>query len=445
MTKVQKKKTSITKKIFISLLLGILMGMFLHYMVPEGSFRDEILINGVFYVVGNGFLRAMQMLVVPLVLCSLIVGSMSIGDTKSMGKIGGKTILFYLITTAVAITLALGVGFLFRPGSGLDINTIESTEVVIQESSSFADTLLNMIPMNPIQSLTEGNMLQIIVFALLIGIILAKLGKKTETVGKFFAEANDVMMEMTNIVMKFAPYGVFCLIAKTFAGIGLDALLPLFKYIIAVYVALAIHCVVVYMLFLKGYTKLNPVIFIKKFFPVMGFAFSTASSNATIPYSIETLEHKIGVPNKIASFTIPLGATINMDGTAIMQGIAVMFAAQAFGIELTTSMILTVIATATLASVGTAGVPGVGLITLSMVFTSVGLPIEAIALIMGVDRIVDMARTAVNIVGDAVCTTIVAHQENLLDVEKYYSLEMNDQEGRTVNPVEVREEDVSEA
>ena len=424
MAKEQKKKMSITKKIFISLLLGILMGMVIHYLVPEGAFRDDVIVNGVFYVVGNGFLRAMQMLVVPLVFCSLIAGSMSIGDTKSMGKIGGKTILFYLVTTAIAITLALGVGFLLRPGHGLDVNSIQTSEVVIGESSSFADTLLNIIPSNPIKSLAEGNMLQIIVFALLIGIILAKLGNKAETVGKFFKQTNDVMMEMTNIVMKFAPYGVFCLIAKTFAGIGLDALLPLLKYIVAVYLALAIHCVVVYMLFLKGFTRLNPVIFIKKFFPVMGFAFSTASSNATIPYSIETLEQKIGVPNKIASFTIPLGATINMDGTAIMQGVAVMFAAQAFGIDLTLSMIVTVIATATLASIGTAGVPGVGMITLSMVFTSAGLPIEAIALIMGVDRIVDMARTSVNIVGDAVCSTIVAHQEKLLDVEKYNSMDM---------------------
>lgn len=426
MAKVQRKKMSITKKIFISLLLGILMGMVLHYMVPEGTFRDDVIINGVFYVVGNGFLRAMQMLVVPLVFCSLIVGSMSMGDTKIMGKIGGKTILFYLVTTAIAITLALGVGFLLRPGTGLDVNSIQSTEVTIAESTSFADTLLNIIPSNPIKSLAEGNMLQIIVFALLIGIILAKFGNKADTVGKFFSQANDVMMEMTNIVMKFAPYGVFCLIAKTFAGIGLDALLPLLKYIVAVYIALAIHCVVVYMLFLKGLTRLNPVIFIKKFFPVMGFAFSTASSNATIPYSIETLEQKIGVPNRIASFTIPLGATINMDGTAIMQGIAVMFAAQAFGIELTPSMIVTVIATATLASVGTAGVPGVGLITLSMVFTSAGLPIEAIALIMGVDRIVDMARTAVNIVGDAVCSTIIAHQEKVLDVDLYNSTELTE-------------------
>ena len=421
MEKKKRQKISITKKIFISLILGVITGIVLHYFVPAGTIRDTFLINGAFYIVGNGFLRAMQMLVVPLVLCSIVVGSMSIGDTKSMGKIGGKTIVFYLATTAVAITIALCIGAILRPGMGLDQTAIESTEVVIGDTSSFSDTLLNIIPSNPISSLANGNMLQIIVFALLLGIILAKLGKRTETVGRFFEEGNHIMMEMTNIVMKFAPYGVFCLIAKTFAGIGFEAFLPLLKYVFSVYLALGIHCAFVYLLLLKGLTKLNPLIFIKKFFPVMGFAFSTASSNATIPYSIETLEQKIGVPNKIASFTIPLGATINMDGTAIMQGVAVMFASQAFGIELTPAMILTVILTSTLASVGTAGVPGVGIITLSMVFTSVGLPIEAIAMIMGIDRIVDMGRTAVNIVGDAVCSTIVAHQEKMLDVEMYHN------------------------
>lgn len=418
-----KKKMSITKQIFIALILGLFTGMLLHYVVPAGTIRDQFIINGVFYVFGNGFLRAMQMLVVPLVLCSLIVGTMSIGDTKSMGKIGAKTIVFYLVTTAMAIALALGIGFLIQPGKGIDYMHMQTSEVTISESTGLADTLLNMIPSNPVRALTEGNMLQIIVFAMLVGIILAKLGKKAETVGKFFQEYNATMMEMTNLVMKFAPIGVYCLIAKTFSGIGFDAILPLLKYMVAVYVALAIHCFGTYLLLLKGMTGLKGSIFIKKMFPVMGFAFSTASSNATIPYNIETLEEKVGVPNKIASFTIPLGATINMDGTAIMQGVAVMFAAQAYNIPLSASVLLTVIFTATMASVGTAGVPGVGMITLSMVFASAGLPLEAIGLIMGVDRILDMARTSVNIIGDAVCTTIVAKQDNSLDLEVYNRIE----------------------
>ena len=258
-------------------------------------------------------------------------------------------------------------------------------------------------------------MLQIIVFALFIGLILAQLKDKAETVGKFFTQFNDIMMKMTTIVMKAAPVGVFCLIATTFSTMGWNAFAPLLKYIFAVFLALAIHCLVTYMLMLKGFTKLSPIKFLSKFAPVMSFAFSTASSNASIPLSIETLDEKLGVSENISSFTVPLGATINMDGTAIMQGVAVVFVAQAFGINLGLNDYLTVILTATLASIGTAGVPGVGMITLSMVFNSIGLPVEGIGLIMGIDRILDMYRTAVNVTGDAVCTTIIAKQSGELD------------------------------
>lgn len=410
------KKLGITTLIFIALLLGALTGVILHYLVPDTQFKD-LLINGVFYILGNGFLRFMQMLVVPLVFCSLVCGSMAIGDTKRLGKVGVKTIIFYLITTALAITVALSIGKIINPGIGLDISSIKQSETTVPESQSFYDVLLNIVPKNPIQSLSEGNMLQIILFALIVGIIMAKLSDEVSVVGQFFTECNKIMMEMTMLVMKIAPVGIFCLIAKTFSGIGFSAFLPLLKYMISVFVALGIQCFVVYSLLLKSFTGLNPYKFIKKFLPVMGFAFSTATSNATIPMSIETLKSKVGVSKKISSFTIPLGATINMDGTAIMQGVAVIFVAQAFGIQLTLVDYLTVIATATLASVGTAGVPGVGLITLSMVFASVNLPVEGIGLIMGIDRILDMTRTAVNITGDAVCTTIVAKQDNDLNLE----------------------------
>lgn len=410
-----KKKINLTTKIFIALILGAVFGIILHYIVPAGTFRDKVLIDGVFYIVGNGFLRLMQMLVVPLVFCSLVCGASAIGDTKTLGKVGFKTIGFYLITTALAITVALSVAKVINPGIGLDISAIEQTETTIGETTSLADTILDIIPKNPIQGLAEGNMLQIILFAIIVGIILAKLGSKVEIVSKFFAQFNDVMMEMTMIVMKIAPIGVFCLISKTFANIGFDAFVPMLKYMLSVFLGLGLQCFVVYMLLLKGLTGLNPIKFIKKFAPVMGFAFSTATSNATIPMSIDTLDKKIGVNKKISSFTIPLGATINMDGTAIMQGVAVVFVSQAFGIGLDFVDYLTVIATATLASIGTAGVPGVGLITLSMVFNSVGLPVEGIALIMGIDRILDMTRTAVNITGDAVCTTVVAAQDGYLD------------------------------
>ena len=421
------KKINLTTKIFVALIIGAIFGIILHYIVPTSDFKDKVLIEGVFYIIGNGFLRLMQMLVVPLVFCSLVCGASAIGDTKTLGKVGIKTIGFYLVTTALAITVALSVAKVVNPGIGLDISSIEQAETTIAESTSLADTLLNIIPKNPIQGLAEGNMLQIILFAIIVGIILAKLGSKVDVVSKFFSQFNDIMMEMTMIVMKVAPIGVFCLIARTFANIGFDAFIPMLKYMFSVFFALGLQCFVVYMVLLKGFTGLNPVKFIKKFAPVMGFAFSTATSNATIPMSIDTLSKKIGVNKKISSFTIPLGATINMDGTAIMQGVAVIFVAQAFNIGLDFVDYLTVIATATLASIGTAGVPGVGLITLSMVFNSVGLPVEGIALIMGIDRILDMTRTAVNITGDAVCTTIIACQSGDCDKEIFYNDEENEE------------------
>lgn len=413
--KEKKKKISLTTQIFVALILGCLCGVLMHYVVPSGYVKDTVFVNGIFYVVGNGFIRLMKMLVVPLVFCSLVCGSMAMGDTKSLGKIGVKALLFYLVTTALAISVALAVGHLINPGIGLDISGMEAVETSTAEAVSTADTILNIIPENPIAALANGEMLQVIVFALFVGILIAKLGERVDTVANFFSQFNDVMMEMTSTVMLAAPIGVFCLIAKTFSGIGFSAFLPLAKYMIGVLLALAIQCFGVYQILMKVLTGLNPMKFLKKFAPVMSFAFSTATSNATIPLSIETLDEKLGVSRKVSSFTIPLGATINMDGTAIMQGVAVVFAAQAYGIVLKPADYATVILTATLASVGTAGVPSVGLVTLSMVFASVGLPVEAIGLIMGIDRILDMSRTAVNITGDAVCTTIIAHQNKLLD------------------------------
>lgn len=410
-----KKKAGLTTVIFIALILGAFTGLIFNIVVPTGFIRDTIFVDGIFYVAGQGFVRLMQMLVVPLVFCSLICGSMAIGDTKHLGKVGIKTIAFYMLTTALAIALALGIAGLIRPGVGLDMSAIKTVQTENSQKPSLVDTILNIIPKNPLASLTEGNMLQIIVFALIVGVILARRGKKAGTVAGFFSQFNDVMMDMTMGVMKLAPVGVFCLIARTFAGLGLDAFVPLLKYMLAVLIALALQGFGIYQILLKLFTGLNPLTFIKKFIPVMAFAFSTATSNATIPLSIETLDDKMGVSPKISSFTIPLGATVNMDGTAIMQGVAVVFAAEAFGISLGMSDYLTVIATATLASIGTAGIPGVGLITLSMVFNSVGLPVEAIGLIMGIDRILDMVRTAVNVTGDAVCTTIIAKQDNALD------------------------------
>ena len=418
--KKERKPMGLSTKIFVALIVGALLGVGIHYFMPAGYLRDTIIIEGVFYVVGQGFIRLMQMLVVPLVFCSLICGSMAIGDTKTLGKVGIKTVLFYLFTTAVAVVIALATAYVINPGIGLDMDAVQTSEVTATATdTSLVDTLLNIIPKNPVSSMASGDMLPIIVFALFVGIMLAKLGSKASTVANFFSEFNDVMMEMTMAVMKIAPIGVFCLIARTFANLGFSAFKPMIKYMGSVTIALFIQCFVIYQVLLFVFTRLNPMKFIKKFAPVMGFAFSTATSNATIPMSIDTLHKKMGVSKQISSFTIPLGATVNMDGTSIMQGVAVVFIAQAYGIDLTPANLATVVVTATLASIGTAGVPSVGLVTLSMVLASVGLPVEGIALIMGIDRILDMMRTAVNITGDAVCTTVIAEQEKALNREVF--------------------------
>ena len=428
----KKKKLGLTTQIFIALALGAIVGIVLNYLVPDSDFKQNVIINGVLYVVGQGFIRLMQMLVVPLVLTSLVCGSMSIGDTKKLGAVGVRTLCFYIATTAVAITVALCIGNLINPGIGLDMSAVQQSASTASSSAaslssdklSLAETILNIIPTNIFNGLSEASMLQVIFFALVLGVILAKLGDSADTVSALFSQGNDIMMEMTMMVMSVAPVGVFCLIAKTFSTIGFNAFIPLLKYMLSVFIALGVQAFVVYMSFLKVFTGLNPIKFIRKFFPVMAFAFSTSTSNATIPLSIETLDKKIGVSRRISSFTIPLGATINMDGTSIMQGVAVVFVAQAFGIQLHMMDYITVIGTATLASIGTAGIPSVGLITLTMVFNSVGLPVEGIALIMGIDRILDMTRTAVNITGDAVCTTIVANQNKALDKEKYNNMDL---------------------
>lgn len=415
-----KKRLSLSTQIFVALFIGALFGVAIHYWMPSSYIKDTVIVEGILYVIGQGFIRLMQMLVVPLVFCSLICGSMAIGDTKTLGKVGLKTVGFYLLTTALAVCIALATAYAINPGLGLDMEAVQKVDVTTTaEGMNLADTILNIIPTNPIQSMASGDMLPIIVFALFVGIMLAKLGTRGSVVANFFSQFNDIMMEMTMVIMKIAPIGVFCLIARTFATVGFSAFAPMLKYMASVTLALGLQCFVIYQVLLFIFTRLNPLKFVKKFLPVMGFAFSTATSNATIPMSIDTLYKKIGVSKQISSFTIPLGATINMDGTSIMQGVAVVFIAQAYGIELTPANLATVVITATLASIGTAGVPSVGLITLAMVLNSVGLPTEGIALIMGIDRILDMMRTAVNITGDAVCTTIVSHQEGALNREVF--------------------------
>lgn len=411
----------LTSKILIALALGIVTGIIV-YNLPSGTLKDAILIDGVFQLVGQIFLRAIMMIVVPLVFISLVNGAASMGDIKKLGRIGVKTVGFYLTTTAIAIVIALAIGFVMQPGVGLDMGSIEAIETAAKDKVPLVQVLFEMIPRNPIQAMAEANMLQIIVFAILTGVGLSLLGEKGKGLVKLFDDLNELVMQLVSIVMIFAPIGVFGLIAKTFATVGYAALIPLSKYIIAVYIGLAIHATLVYGSMFKIFTKgLSLTTFYKKYLPAMSVAFSTASSGATIPVSLNIAEHKLGVSKDICAFTIPLGATINMDGTAIMQGVATFFVAQVYNIPVTMSMMLTVVLTATLASIGTAGVPGAGALMLAMVLQSVGLPLEGIGLIMGVDRLVDMARTAINVTGDAACTVIIAQSEGELDEETFNS------------------------
>lgn len=404
------KKMNLTTKIFIALILGVVTGLILHPM-KENPMVEKYLLNFIFNFLGNGFVRAIRMVVVPLVLCSLVMGSAGIEDVTKLGRIGIKTLAFYLSTTAFAVVLALVGGNIINPGKGIQLENIATTAVKTPETKPFVDILLDMIPINPIEALATGNMLQIIVFAILLGVTLSLLGEKASNVKKLFEEGNSISLKLVELIMKLAPLGVYGLIAKTFTTLGYVALIPLFKYFIGVVIILFIHCLVTYQGILILFGKYNPIKFFKGFAPTMMIGFSTASSSACLPSSLKTVQENFGVSKTISSFTIPLGNTINMDGTAVMQGIATIFIAQIYGKDLTMAHYISIILTATLASIGTAGVPGVGVIMLGMVLVQVGLPLEGIGLVMGIDRFVDMFRTMINITGDAVCTLVIAKTE----------------------------------
>jgi Na+/H+-dicarboxylate symporter len=402
---------SLTKKILLGMGLGIVVGLVLNLAFPDAF---EI-VNGYFLVpVGKIFVNLIKMLVVPIVLVSIILGTAGISDPKKLGRIGFKTISFFLVTTVIALILAIGTSYLIKPGSGdfqLDGANFKPTE-----APPVMDTLINIIPANPLGAMASGEMLQVIAFAIFLGYGISRLGDKAAGLLKLVEQANDVLMYLVQAIMKFAPYGAFALIATAVGGQGLGAITAMGKYMFVVLFVLFLHLVLTYGGALTLLGKMNPIKFLKGFTPAMAVAFSTSSSSATLPVSMRAAQDNLNVPKSISGFVQPLGATINMDGTAIMQGVATIFIAQVYGNDLSMTQILTVILTATLASIGTAGVPGVGLVMLSMVLTSVGLPVEAIALVLGVDRLLDMTRTAVNITGDAVCAVYVAKtEENIVD------------------------------
>lgn len=414
----KEKKMQLSSKIFIGLIAGLVTGLIL-YQIKGSYFVDEVIIGFIFKLIGGIFINSIKMMIVPLVFVSLTVGAASMGDVKKLGRIGTKTIAFYLVTTAIAITIAIAVATIVQPGVGTDIVLPAADAYVAKESPAIADVFIAMVPKNPIKAMAEGKMLQIIVFALLFGTGLTVMGEKAKKVTDFFIELNDLILKLVEIIMTIAPIGVFALIAKTMATLGWEMMPRLIMYMLCVGGALLIHAIFTYQGFLYAFTKLSPIQFFKNFYPAMAVAFSTASSSATLPVTIETSEKRLGVSPKIASFCLPLGATVNMDGTAIMQGVATVFIAQLYAINLGIGDFVTVIVTATLASIGTAGVPGVGLLMLSMVLVQVGLPVEGIAIIIGIDRILDMMRTAINITGDAAVTLIIAKSEGELNEDVF--------------------------
>ncbi|MBD58224.1 dicarboxylate/amino acid:cation symporter [Pseudoalteromonas sp. SSMSWG5] len=422
------RSLSLTSRIMVGMVLGVLVGFIFQailageddFLIPLGLFSLPIkafFVDGIFHVGGQIFIASLKMLVVPLVFVSLVCGTCSLSDPKKLGRLGGKSILLYLVTTAIAITVAITLALLVNPGEG--INLPSDATYSAKEAPTLAQVIIGMFPTNPIDAMANGNMLQVIVFALLFGVAMALSGKAGKRVATVFEDLNTVILKLVTLLMNIAPYGVFFLMAKLFTTIDFKLITSLALYFGVVVFALLIHGFVNYSILLKVLTGLNPVTFLKKMKNACLFAFSTSSSSATMPITLETASKKLGAHNSVASFTVPLGATINMDGTAIMQGVATVFIAQVFSVDLTISDYLMVILTATLASVGTAGVPGVGLIMLAMVLNQVGLPVEGIAIIIGVDRLLDMTRTAVNVTGDCMVTCVVAKSEGEFDEDVF--------------------------
>ena len=421
-------RLTLTTRIFIGMLVGIAVGTAIRSTYDEqGDFAftllsitfstQQLLVEGLLTVVGQIFIASLKMLVVPLVFVSLVCGVSGLSDPAKLGRLGGKSILLYIATTAIAISTAVSFALLISPGEGISL--VPDSEYSATEAPSLVQVIVNIFPDNPFSAMAEGNMLQVIVFALLFGVAIALSGDVGKRVSSLFDDLSQIIMKLVMILMNLAPYGVFALMAKLFATIGFDTILSLIKYFVVVLCVLVFHALATYSVLLKLLSGLSPMILLKKTREAAIFAFSTASSSATLPVTLETAIKKLGVSNSVASFTVPLGSNINMDGTAIMQGVATVFIAQVYAVDLTTSDYLMVVITATLASIGTAGVPGVGLIMLAMVLAQVNLPVEGIALIIGVDRVLDMTRTAVNVIGDCMVSCVVAKNEQELNTQIY--------------------------
>ena len=398
-------------KIFIGLACGLLFGIF----AAEAA--------NIFYPVGQLFIRLIKMIVIPLVFASVFVGTASLGDPKKLGRIGGKTLLFYLVSTAIAIIIGLTAANIIKPGSDLsdDVKTELQANYkyeaqlqidAVSEKSNTVDLLLDIVPTNPFKSFTEGKMLQIIFFAIISGIVIHYISEdRRKTILIFFEGVTDLSIEIVHLIMKLAPYGVFALIAYVIAQFGSEVILTLFSYFLTTILALLIHVIIFNSAVIKIFTQIKVSDFWRGIYPALLVAFSTSSSSATLPVTMECAEENLKIKPHIASFVLPLGSTINMDGTAIFQGVSAVFIATLYGIDLTLGDQLTILLTATLASIGTAGAPQVGIIMLTLVLQSIGIPLEGIALILGVERFLDMARTTVNITSDLSCAAFVNVKE----------------------------------
>jgi Na+/H+-dicarboxylate symporter len=411
---------TLTTRILIAMATGILFGSLLNLaanqqLLPETlqAWSDTYLVGGLFDVIGRIFVASLKMLVVPLVFVSLVCGASAMGNNARMGRIALRTLAFYLFTTGIAVSVALTVAIAVGPGNGIELPG--DANYVAKDAPSLGDVIVNMVPSNPVRAMAEGEMLQVIIFALLIGFAITRAGEAGQRLSGFFRDFEVIIMKMVGMLMLLAPYGVFALLAKLFSQLGVGAILDLGKYFLTVLSVLIFHGLVVYSLLLKSTVGLPPSVLLYKMRSVWAFAFSTSSSAATIPITLRAVEKRLGVKPSVAGFTVPLGATINMDGTAIMQGVATVFIAQVYGVDLSMGDFAAVVLTATMASIGAAGVPGVGLITLALVLEQVGLPVEGIAMIIGVDRLLDMVRTAVNVTGDATVSLIVAELEGQVD------------------------------
>ena len=391
-------------KLWVKILIGFALGAVVGLIVGPSI--------AVVKPLGDLFIRLIKMLIVPMVFCSLVVGASSIGDLRKLGRVGGKTIIYFLATTAIAITLAIIFAIIFNPAGGYVLKEVGTYEA--KAMPKVADVILNMVPTKPISAMATDNMLQIIVFALFVGISISLIGEKGKPALDFFDSVAEIMYRIVGMVMNFAPIGVFALIAWVVGTAGAEVLLPLARVIFVVYFVNILHAVVVYSGAVRIFAGMSPVQFFKGFFEATMVAFSTCSSSATLPISMRLAQENLGVPKEIASFVQPLGATINMDGTAIYQGVCAVFIANVFGITLGFPQYIMIIIAATLASIGTAGVPGAGMIMLSLVLETVGLPLEGILLVAGIDRILDMIRTSMNVTGDAAGAVVIAASEGEL-------------------------------